>query len=138
METWMVMDLPVKFCGNWSSCYTRRGLMACHVFNGHFPECQPRQLFISWPPSRAGRGYPGAVYVSQSIRVLTITPSGGDAILAWPELSATTGFALEQNSNLAKTNWLGVTNSPGVRNGQYQLVIPLSLPGDRFFRLKAP
>jgi hypothetical protein len=55
------------------------------------------------------------------------------AVVAWPAPS--TGFALQQNTNLVSTNWLSVTNSVNVVGGENHVIIaPPS--GNRFFRLK--
>ena len=48
-----------------------------------------------------------------------------------------TGFGLQQNSDLNTPNWVTVTNSVTLGNGQYQLNLPRS--GSKgFFRLSAP
>jgi hypothetical protein len=44
---------------------------------------------------------------------------------------------LQQNSSLATANWLDVTNTPAVTNGQNQVALPVS-PVKNFFRLLHP
>ena len=48
-----------------------------------------------------------------------------------------TGYDLEQNANLATTNWLAVTNAPEVVGSEKQVVVPPS-GTNSFFRLKKP
>jgi hypothetical protein len=56
-------------------------------------------------------------------------------IAAWPVTSAS--FRLQQNSNLASTNWLDVTNTAVVTNSQNQVILsPTS--SLRFYRLRYP
>ena len=61
--------------------------------------------------------------------------STNTVIVAWPAPS--TGFTLQQNSSLATTNWVALTNTPVLAGDERQVVLP-SWPGSRFFRLKAP
>jgi hypothetical protein len=66
---------------------------------------------------------------------LTITRSGTNVILKWPSPPA--AFILQQNSNLANTNWLTVTNLSAFTNGFNQTI--LSTTNTRlFYRLKYP
>ncbi len=67
--------------------------------------------------------------------LLTITPSGENVVISWP--SPSTGFSLQQNSDLSTTNWTSfpgpvgddgttkrVTNSPPTANKYFRLVNP--------------
>ncbi len=55
-------------------------------------------------------------------------------VISWPASSS--GFSLQQNSNLNPTNWLSVTNTLVVTNGLNQVIV--SPPaGRQFYRLKA-
>ena len=56
-------------------------------------------------------------------------------LLLWPTNS--TGFALEQNFDLATTNWVNVTNAASVAGTNNQVVLPRR-EGNEFFRLKLP
>ena len=57
------------------------------------------------------------------------------AVVAWPAPS--TGFVLQQNSNLVSTVWSGVTNVPIVVGSENHVII--SPPaGNRYFRLFKP
>jgi hypothetical protein len=59
------------------------------------------------------------------------TPTNS-VVVAWPAPS--TGFGLQQNSNLTSINWTSVTNATNVVNGENQVII--SPPaGNRFYRL---
>jgi hypothetical protein len=57
------------------------------------------------------------------------------AVVAWPAPS--TGYVLQQNTNLVSTAWSGVTNSVNVVGSENQVIIsPPS--GNRYFRLFHP
>jgi hypothetical protein len=57
------------------------------------------------------------------------------AVVAWPAPS--TGYVLQQNTNLVSTAWSGVTNSVNVVGSENQVII--SPPaGNRYFRLFHP
>jgi uncharacterized repeat protein (TIGR03803 family) len=78
-------------------------------------------------------GY-GTVFeiILQSPPSLNIAPSGGSFKISWP--SSATNFVLQQNANLATTNWS--TNSLAVSNdGTNKSVIIISAAGNAFFRL---
>jgi hypothetical protein len=55
--------------------------------------------------------------------------------LSWPTNS--TGFTVQQNSNLAITNWVNATDAVNIVNANYQASIPTT-NGTRFFRLGHP
>jgi len=67
--------------------------------------------------------------------LLAINGSGAGFIVSWP--SPSVGFVLEQNTNLATTNWL---NFPGTinDNGIIKSAAINSTSGDLFFRLYYP
>ena len=60
-----------------------------------------------------------------------VSPSS--VLVGWPAPSD--GFVLQQNTNLATTNWVTVTNSPVVANGEKQVTVSPTV-GNRFYRLK--
>ncbi|MGB7748181.1 MAG: hypothetical protein WBN75_12940 [Verrucomicrobiia bacterium] len=73
--------------------------------------------------------------VSVPLPVLNIASSGTNLALFWPSFPA--DFGLQQNTNLATTNWMTVTNTMTLTNGQNQ--VTLSSPtGNRFYRLEHP
>ena len=66
--------------------------------------------------------------------LLTITRSGNSVTVSWP--SPSTGWTLQQNSNLATTNW---STSSGVSdNGTIKSITITSPAGNLFFRLSNP
>jgi hypothetical protein len=64
-----------------------------------------------------------------------ITLSGTNLVLSWP--SPPGGFVLQQNSDLATTNWTATTNTPTFTNGQNQVMFSPAT-GQRFYRLEYP
>ena len=69
-------------------------------------------------------------------RTLFIEPSDGKFIISW-FTNAPIPFLLLQNTDLGTTNWVAVTNSITVTNGQNQVVIPNPLVGHCFYRLQS-
>jgi hypothetical protein len=67
---------------------------------------------------------------------LTITRVSPNLLLSWP--TNLPGCSLYQNPDLAGTNWVAVTNTVGVANGQNKVLIPGPLSGAGFFRLQVP
>jgi len=67
--------------------------------------------------------------------VLNIIPSNNAVDISWS--SPSTNFVLQQETNLAATNWANVTNTVNSGGGFEQIVLP-SAPGNTFFRLVAP
>lgn len=66
---------------------------------------------------------------------LNITAAGPDAArLAWP---ATSGFVLQQQTNLAETNWTLVSQWPQIAEGSNQVLIT-PLPASGYYRLIYP
>jgi hypothetical protein len=74
-------------------------------------------------------------HVSMTPAALGITRSRTNFILKWPAPPA--GFVLQQNTNVATTNWLAVTNVPGITNGLNQVILS-STNARQFYRLKYP
>lgn len=70
---------------------------------------------------------------SQPAPALTITQAGDGVVISWP--AAFTGFVLQENSELASTNWADVTNSVSTVGGQNQVNIS-SFGGNNFYRLR--
>jgi hypothetical protein len=62
---------------------------------------------------------------------LTMTPAATNVLFSWP---APAGFWLQQNSNLATTNWITCTNLPVVMGGSNQISMPQPY-GSAFYRL---
>ncbi|HLX95255.1 MAG TPA: hypothetical protein VKU37_05880 [Verrucomicrobiae bacterium] len=73
--------------------------------------------------------------VTLSPAALTLALAGANQLVSWP--SPPGDFVLQQNSDLATTNWTTVTNVPALVNGQNQVTLP---PGssNQFFRLVYP
>ena len=63
---------------------------------------------------------------------LAIQASGNTAVISWA--AGVGGYVLQQNSSLATTNWVNVTNAVNLVNGQNQVVAPIT-SGARFYRL---
>jgi hypothetical protein len=66
---------------------------------------------------------------------LTITHSGNDVIVSWP--SPSTGWALQQNGNLATTNWTSFGGTVNSNSTTLSVTLP-SPTGIQFFRLLHP
>ena len=64
---------------------------------------------------------------------LTAQSSGTNIVLSW--LTASSAYQLQSNTSLASTNWVNVTNSISVTNGQYEVTVPRSA-GLEFYRLR--
>jgi len=80
----------------------------------------------------------GGIYTWASPPVLSITPSNRNISISWQALSSTTGFVLQNNSDLTTTNWAAVTNLPVLTNGFYRAAIPMTGGGNLFYRLVNP
>jgi len=73
------------------------------------------------------------VYGLLPLPQLNISQAGGSITLAWPD--ASTGFALQSNTNLGSSNWQTVNGTLVVTNGQNQVTLPA--PGaPTFYRLR--
>ena len=64
-----------------------------------------------------------------------VLTSTNTVVVAWPAPSAS--FALQENADLATTNWVSVTNAVNVVGSENQVTISPPL-GNRFYRLKYP
>jgi len=62
------------------------------------------------------------------------TPTNA-AVVAWP--AATAGYTLQENSDLANTNWMDVTNDVGTVDSNSQVIITPSA-SQKYFRLRSP
>ncbi len=66
---------------------------------------------------------------------LTITKSGGAAVVCWPDIGIT--YNLQAATNLNSPGWMTITPSVTSTNGEICAVLPAAGP-ERFFRLKKP
>jgi hypothetical protein len=73
-----------------------------------------------------------AVVQTAGAPTLTIAQSGNSVIVSWP--SSTNGFTLQQNSNLATTNWTASGYAVST-NGAVESITISSPAGNLFFRL---
>jgi hypothetical protein len=73
--------------------------------------------------------------VTMSPAAIGLANSGGNLLLAWPSPPA--DFMLQQNSNLATTNWTTAPNISFVTNFQAQVILAPT-NGNLFYRLKYP
>jgi hypothetical protein len=73
--------------------------------------------------------------VSLPAAALAVEANGTNAILVWP--SPPGDFVLQQNSNLATTNWTTVLRSLLFSNGLNQVTVP-STSSNLFYRLQYP
>ncbi len=82
--------------------------------------------------------YPGGVYTLPLTPALALKQTGKNALVSWQNLASATGMGLQQNSDLNSTNWIPVANLPGLTNGYYQLIVPVNLGTNCFYRLAGP
>jgi len=66
---------------------------------------------------------------------LAASLSTTNLLISWTNNQS--AWILQQNQNLATTNWITVTNAGNLVGGQYQVSLPLSLT-NTFFRLSTP
>jgi hypothetical protein len=80
-------------------------------------------------------GFWGIIAAVQTVGapLLTIQPATPNVLVSWPAPS--TGFTLQQNFDLATTNWSTVGLSILVTNGSNIVTVPSSV-GNKYFRLK--
>jgi len=76
----------------------------------------------------------GGIYTWHAIPALNISIFNTDLVLAWPSNSASSGFMLQQNSDLATANWTDLAVALTVTNQQYQATLSAP-PGSVFYRL---
>lgn len=69
---------------------------------------------------------------SNAVPNLTVTASGGSALLKWPVESS--GYRVQSTTNLASPAWVNVTNAQSAASGQYQVTAPAGAP-TKFYRL---
>ena len=76
-----------------------------------------------------------STYQAAPTPVMSLTPSGGNALLAWTIPSM--DFTLQQNSDLSSTNWTDVPTRPilNLTNLQNQVIVAPT-NGNTFYRLK--
>jgi cell surface hyaluronidase len=78
----------------------------------------------------------GITYIA-SAPTLAIAASGPQLTLAWS--SASGPFSLYSATNLAPSaTWSRMTNEPSLLGQQWQMALPLTTNGQRFYRLQAP
>ena len=78
----------------------------------------------------------GTVTVYVGLELTILKNSGTNAFVRWPLVFL--GFTLESTPVLpGGTNWLSVTNPPGIADGQWQVNVPTT-NGNYFFRLRKP
>lgn len=106
---------------------------------------KPGYVFLNWTeaggPVSTAASYSFAGTVSRTLVANFIAlppltcavPAPGILKLSWP--AGASGWVLQQNSDLAPTNWVDLTNT--VVDGQKQIMIS-PLPGHGFFRLAHP
>ena len=62
-----------------------------------------------------------------------VLTSTNTVLLAWP--AGVTGYDLQQNADLATTNWTSVTNTPELVGDEYQVILPPAA-SQGFYRLR--
>jgi len=80
-------------------------------------------------------GIIGAIQSPGSPLLRVLLTSTNTVVVAWP--AASTGFSLQQNTNLNATLWAGVTNTVNVVGSENQIIVAPPV-GNRFYRLKNP
>jgi len=66
---------------------------------------------------------------------LRVFPTNNTVVVAWPSSAAS--FTLQQNSDLAATGWIAVTNFASPAGDEYQVIVSPS-SSRQFYRLKYP
>jgi len=80
-------------------------------------------------------GIIAAIQSPNSPPLRVVHTSTNTVVIAWPAPS--TGFSLQQNSDLKTTIWSGVTNAINVVGSENQIIVAPPV-GNRFYRLKNP
>ena len=80
--------------------------------------------------------YPGGIYLWEGAPELGIARSGTNLLLSWQNFVSASGFAPQQNTNLASANWVNVTNQSLLTNGLSLVTLPMASAGNHFYRLK--
>jgi hypothetical protein len=86
----------------------------------------------------AAAAYPGGIYTWESPPILTLVRSGGNALVAWQNLSSASGLVLQETPDLTAATWTAAPNPLTLTNGMNQVSIPLSATGNYYFRLVGP
>jgi len=80
----------------------------------------------------------GGIYKSQSTPppVLSLAPSAGDLLLSW--IVPSMNLVLQENPDLATTNWTAVTHMPMLNftNLRNEVIVPPPIDFHGFYRLK--
>jgi len=83
-------------------------------------------------PAAYGFTVPGTL--ASAIVTMTVALTHTNTlVISWP--SPSTGFTLQQNSNVGTTNWTNVAQTPADNGTTMSVVVPAS-PGSKFYRLK--
>jgi hypothetical protein len=77
----------------------------------------------------------GPIYMWRAIPRLSIAVSTTDAVVSWSSSSAASDFTLQQNSDLAETNWIDVSSMVNDDGTNKMVLLNLS-SSNLFFRLK--
>jgi hypothetical protein len=93
---------------NWMGGYVTNGQILEAVFGVNLPSAPPLSI--------------------------QLTPTN-TVVLSWPATS--TDFTLQQNSTFNPADWVNVTNTTAVANGQNQVIVSRPV-GTQFYRLKYP
>ena len=80
-------------------------------------------------------GIVGAVQIPGAPLLRVLLTSTNTVVVAWPAPS--TGFSLQQNTDLRTTAWTGITNTVNVVGSENQIIVAPPT-GNRFYRLKNP
>ena len=80
-------------------------------------------------------GIIGAIQSPGSPLLRVLRTSTNTVVVAWPAPS--TGFSLQQNTNLNTTIWASVTNTVNMVGSENQVIVAPPV-GNRFYRLKNP
>jgi hypothetical protein len=97
---------------------------------------QPAAASMSGGQFSVQGGYWGVIAVLQtpSAPLLKLTATRTNAVIAWP--ASASAYILEQNTNLATTNWTAVGQSPAGAGTELRVIVPLPA-GNVFYRLRA-
>ena len=99
------------------------------------PTVTNAQYVVTLPPCAARCFYRLQTQISLPVArpKLSITVAGAYLALAWP--TNPTGYVLQQDTDMAATNWTAVTNAVTVTNSQYLVTVPPAA-ARRFYRLQ--
>jgi hypothetical protein len=114
--------------------YTSTNAGASWLSN-NVPALNWRSLASSADGTRLVAASAQGIYISQPPPALSIALTSDSLALSWP--STTLPFFLQQNCDLATSNWKAVSNSPSLTNGWYQMSVSAA-SGATFYRLWSP